>query len=175
MAVTNNYQQADTGTKMVHIGKNTRSRIVSKGISAGHSQNSYRGAVKVFKGADKARNFSQCDSLLLGDRCGAHTFPYIEVDNRTARRARSHYLEDRRGSDLLLQSTGNRYRSCSRPDCERLCKEVFENSRWSSRWKLKSSCRQPGRQRRVRKRSQGLAQSGPRESITEKRTNYVGD
>ncbi len=84
VAVTNNYQQADTGTKMIHIGKNTRSTIISKGISAGKSQNSYRGLVKVLKGAENARNFSQCDSMLLGDRCGAHTFPYIEVDNDTA-------------------------------------------------------------------------------------------
>ncbi|MFN4146009.1 MAG: Fe-S cluster assembly protein SufB [Runella sp.] len=84
VAVTNNMQQADTGTKMVHIGKNTKSRIVSKGISAGKSQNSYRGLVQVFKRAENARNFSQCDSLLLGDTCGAHTFPYIEVNNTSA-------------------------------------------------------------------------------------------
>lgn len=84
VAVTNNFQQADTGTKMVHLGKNTRSRIVSKGISAGKSQNSYRGLVSVSKNADNARNFSQCDSMLLGDKCGAHTFPYIEVKNNTA-------------------------------------------------------------------------------------------
>jgi Fe-S cluster assembly protein SufB len=84
VAVTNNYQQADTGTKMIHIGKNTKSRIVSKGISAGKSQNSYRGLVQVMKRADNARNFSQCDSLLMGDKCGAHTFPYIEVKNSTA-------------------------------------------------------------------------------------------
>jgi Fe-S cluster assembly protein SufB len=84
VAVTNNMQQADTGTKMIHIGKNTKSRIVSKGISAGKSQNSYRGLVKVMKRAENARNFSQCDSLLMGDKCGAHTFPYIEVDNSTA-------------------------------------------------------------------------------------------
>ncbi len=84
VAVTNNYQQADTGTKMIHIGRNTRSRIVSKGISAGQSQNSYRGLVKVVKNADGARNFSQCDSLLLSDRCGAHTFPYMEIENDTA-------------------------------------------------------------------------------------------
>jgi Fe-S cluster assembly protein SufB len=84
VAVTNNHQQADTGTKMIHIGKNTKSTIVSKGISAGHGQNSYRGLVKVLKNATNARNFSQCDSLLLGDKCGAHTFPYIEVDNQTA-------------------------------------------------------------------------------------------
>lgn len=84
VAVTNNYQQADTGTKMIHVGKNTRSRIVSKGISAGRSQNSYRGQVKVLKRAENARNFSQCDSLLMGGECGAHTFPYIDVDNKTA-------------------------------------------------------------------------------------------
>ncbi|HXJ96970.1 MAG TPA: Fe-S cluster assembly protein SufB [Terriglobia bacterium] len=81
VAVTNNRQQADTGTKMIHIGKNTKSTIVSKGISAGHGQNSYRGMVKILKGADGARNYSQCDSLLIGDKCGAHTFPYLEVRN----------------------------------------------------------------------------------------------
>jgi Fe-S cluster assembly protein SufB len=85
VAVTNNYQQADTGTKMIHLGKNTRSTIVSKGISAGRGQNSYRGLVKIAKNASNARNFSQCDSLLLGDQCGAHTFPYIEVKNTTSK------------------------------------------------------------------------------------------
>ena len=84
VAVTNNMQQADTGTKMIHIGKNTKSTIVSKGISAGKSHNSYRGLVKIGKRAENARNFSQCDSLLMGDRCGAHTFPYLEVENNTA-------------------------------------------------------------------------------------------
>jgi Fe-S cluster assembly protein SufB len=84
VALTNNYQQADTGTKMIHIGKNTRSTIVSKGISAGHGQNTYRGEVKILKNAVGARNYSQCDSLLMGDKCGAHTFPYIEVRNSTA-------------------------------------------------------------------------------------------
>jgi Fe-S cluster assembly protein SufB len=84
VAVTNNYQQADTGTKMMHLGKNTRSRIVSKGISAGFSNNSYRGLVHVSRNATNSRNFSQCDSLLLGDKCGAHTFPYIEVRNNSA-------------------------------------------------------------------------------------------
>ncbi len=84
VAVTNNFQQADTGTKMIHLGKNTKSTIVSKGISAGQSNNSYRGLVKVQKGALNARNFSQCDSLLIGDQCGAHTFPYLEVGNKTA-------------------------------------------------------------------------------------------
>jgi Fe-S cluster assembly protein SufB len=84
VALTNNRQQADTGTKMIHIGKNTKSTIVSKGISAGHGQNTYRGAVKILKGAEGARNYSQCDSMLLGDTCGAHTFPYIDVANPTA-------------------------------------------------------------------------------------------
>jgi Fe-S cluster assembly protein SufB len=84
VALTNHFQQADTGTKMTHLGKNTRSRIVSKGISAGKSQNSYRGLVKVGKNAENARNYSQCDSLLLGDKCGAHTFPYIESKNKSA-------------------------------------------------------------------------------------------
>jgi Fe-S cluster assembly protein SufB len=84
VAVANNHQQADTGTKMIHIGRNTKSTIISKGISAGHGQNTYRGLVKINKGAEGARNYSQCDSLLLGDKCGAHTFPYIEVLNSTA-------------------------------------------------------------------------------------------
>jgi Fe-S cluster assembly protein SufB len=85
VALTNNYQQADTGTKMIHIGPGTRSTIVSKGISAGHGQNTYRGQVKILKGATGARNYTQCDSLLIGDECGAHTFPYIEVKNASAR------------------------------------------------------------------------------------------
>jgi len=84
VAVTNNYQQADTGSKMIHIGKNTKSTIISKGISAGKSQNSYRGLVKVGKKATNARNFSQCDSMLMGDKCGAHTFPYLEIENNSA-------------------------------------------------------------------------------------------
>ena len=84
VAVTNNYQQADTGTKMIHLGRNSRSHIVSKGISAGKSQNSYRGLVKVAKNADGVRNFSQCDSLLLGDKCGAHTFPFMDIQNDSA-------------------------------------------------------------------------------------------
>jgi Fe-S cluster assembly protein SufB len=84
VAVTNNHQQADTGTKMIHLGKNTKSTIISKGISSGFSQNSYRGLVKISKGAENARNFSQCDSLLMTSTSGAHTFPYIEVENQTA-------------------------------------------------------------------------------------------
>jgi Fe-S cluster assembly protein SufB len=85
VATTNNWQQADTGTKMIHLGRNTRSTIVSKGISAGHGQNTYRGLVKIAKGAQGARNYSQCDSLLIGDECGAHTFPYLEIKNSTSR------------------------------------------------------------------------------------------
>src|SRR3954451_5659094 len=85
VALTNNYQQADTGTKMIHIGKNTRSTIISKGISAGHGQNTYRGQVRIGKNAKNGRNYSQCDSLLIGDRCGAHTFPYLDIQNSTAR------------------------------------------------------------------------------------------
>jgi Fe-S cluster assembly protein SufB len=85
VATTNNWQQADTGTKMIHIGRNTKSTIVSKGISAGHGQNTYRGMVKIGKQAHGARNYSQCDSLLIGDQCGAHTFPYLEIKNTSAR------------------------------------------------------------------------------------------
>jgi len=85
VAVTNNHQNADTGTKMVHLGRNTKSIIISKGISAGYSENSYRGLVHMNKNAKNARNFSQCDSLLIGDQCGAHTFPYIEVNNKSAK------------------------------------------------------------------------------------------
>ena len=84
VAVTNNHQQADTGTKMIHLGKNTKSTIISKGISAGKGQQTYRGEVKIMKGAENARNFSQCDSILIGDKCGAHTFPYIDVRNPSA-------------------------------------------------------------------------------------------
>jgi Fe-S cluster assembly protein SufB len=84
VAVTNNYQQADTGSKMIHIGRNTKSHIISKGISAGFSNNSYRGLVKMTKKAANSRNYSQCDSLLLGDKCGAHTFPYIETLNKSS-------------------------------------------------------------------------------------------
>jgi Fe-S cluster assembly protein SufB len=84
VALTNHYQQADTGTKMIHLGRNTRSTILSKAISAGHGQNSYRGLVKVMRGAEHARNYTQCDSLLIGEHCGAHTFPYMEVRNSSA-------------------------------------------------------------------------------------------
>ncbi len=126
VALTNNYQQADTGTKMVHIGKNTSSTIISKGISAGQGQNSYRGLVKVLKTSENARNYSQCDSLLMGDRCGAHTFPYIEVKNPTAV-VEHEATTSRIGEDQLFYC---RQRGVSEEDAVSMivngfCKEVF--------------------------------------------------
>jgi Fe-S cluster assembly protein SufB len=126
VAVTNNYQQADTGTKMVHIGKNTKSTIVSKGISAGHGQNSYRGLVKILKSAANARNFSQCDSLLLGDQCGAHTFPYIETKN-TSSRVEHEASTSKIGEDQIFYCN---QRGLSTQDAVNMivngfCKEVF--------------------------------------------------
>jgi Fe-S cluster assembly protein SufB len=126
VAVTNNYQQADTGTKMIHLGKNTRSTIVSKGISGGRSQNSYRGLVKISKKADNARNFSQCDSLLLGDRCGAHTFPYLEVHNKSAK-VEHEATTSKIGEDQIFYCN---QRGISAEDAVSLivngyCKEVF--------------------------------------------------
>jgi len=126
VALTNNFQQADTGTKMIHIGKNTRSTIVSKGISAGRGQNTYRGLVKILKGAEGARNYSQCDSLLLGDRCGAHTFPYIEVKNPTAR-VEHEASTSKIGEDQLFYC---KQRGISAEDAVSMivngfCKEVF--------------------------------------------------
>ena len=126
VAVTNNYQQADTGTKMIHIGKNTKSTIVSKGISAGHGQNSYRGLVRIGSKADDARNFSQCDSLLMGDRCGAHTFPYLEVNNKTAT-VEHEASTSKIGEDQIFYC---RQRGLSTEDAINLivngyCKEVF--------------------------------------------------
>ncbi|HXR56055.1 MAG TPA: Fe-S cluster assembly protein SufB [Casimicrobiaceae bacterium] len=127
VALTNNYQQADTGTKMIHIGRNTKSTIVSKGISAGRGQNAYRGLVKILKSADGARNYSQCDSLLLGDRCGAHTFPYIEVKNATAK-VEHEASTSRIGEDQLFYC---RQRGLSTEDAVSMivngfCKEVFK-------------------------------------------------
>jgi Fe-S cluster assembly protein SufB len=126
VAVTNNYQQADTGTKMVHVGKNTRSTIVSKGISAGHGQNSYRGLVKIQKSAANARNFSQCDSLLLGNNCGAHTFPYIETKN-TSSRVEHEASTSKIGEDQIFYCN---QRGLSTQDAVNMivngfCKEVF--------------------------------------------------
>jgi Fe-S cluster assembly protein SufB len=128
VAVTNNHQQADTGTKMIHIGKNTKSRIVSKGISAGFSQNSYRGLVKVHKRADNARNFSQCDSLLMGDRCGAHTFPYLETDNRTAR-VEHEATTSKISEDILFycQQRGIDEEQAVAMIVNGFCKEVMDN------------------------------------------------
>ncbi|MGB1247511.1 MAG: Fe-S cluster assembly protein SufB [Chitinophagales bacterium] len=127
VAVTNNYQQADTGTKMIHIGKNTRSRIVSKGISAGKSQNSYRGLVKINKTADNAYNFSQCDSMLMDDTCGAHTFPYIEINNKTAK-VEHEATTSKIGDDMLFYCN---QRGLSDEEAVHLiingfCKEVFK-------------------------------------------------
>jgi Fe-S cluster assembly protein SufB len=127
VAVTNNMQQADTGTKMIHIGKNTRSTIVSKGISAGKSNNSYRGLVKIGKKAEGARNFSQCDSLLLGDKCGAHTFPYLEINNPTAQ-VEHEATTSKIGEDQIFYLN---QRGISTEDAVSLivngyCKEVFK-------------------------------------------------
>ena len=120
VALTNNKQEADTGTKMTHIGKNTRSTIVSKGISAGNGQNTYRGLVKINAGAENARNYSQCDSLLLGDRCGAHTFPlHRSQEPHRDSGTRSLDLENRRGSNLLLQSTRYCHRGRGQHDRQR--------------------------------------------------------
>lgn len=127
VALTNNYQQADTGTKMVHIGKNSKSTIISKGISAGKGQNAYRGLVKILKGADNARNYSQCDSLLMGDQCGAHTFPYMEVKNSTAV-VEHEATTSRIGEDQLFYC---RQRGLSEEDAVSMivngfCKDVFK-------------------------------------------------
>ncbi len=127
VAVANNYQQADTGTKMIHIGKNTRSTIVSKGISAGHGQNSYRGMVKILPGADNARNYSQCDSMLLGNKCGAHTFPYLEVKNHSAQ-VEHEASVSRIGEDQIFYC---RQRGISTEDAVSMivngfCKQVFK-------------------------------------------------
>lgn len=127
VAVTNNYQQADTGTKMIHIGKNTRSRIVSKGISAGKSQNSYRGQVQIHKTAENAYNSSQCDSLLIGDQCGAHTFPYLEIKNNSAR-VEHEATTSKIGEDLLFycNQRGLDNEEAVNMIINGYCKEVFK-------------------------------------------------
>jgi len=126
VALTNNYQQADTGTKMIHIGKNTRSTIISKGISAGYGQNTYRGGVKINKGAANARNFTQCDSMLIGELCGAHTFPYIEVKNNTAQMEHE-ATTSRIGEDQLfyLNQRGIATENAVSMIVNGFCKEVF--------------------------------------------------
>ncbi|MBK9327870.1 MAG: Fe-S cluster assembly protein SufB [Sphingobacteriales bacterium] len=128
VAVTNNYQQADTGTKMIHIGKNTKSRIVSKGISAGKSQNSYRGLVKVHRKAENARNFSQCDSLLMGDQCGAHTFPYLEISNNSSK-VEHEATTSKIGEDMLFyfQQRGIDEETAVAMIVNGFCKEVMDN------------------------------------------------
>jgi Fe-S cluster assembly protein SufB len=127
VAVTNNYQQADTGTKMIHVGKNTRSRIVSKGISAGKSQNSYRGLVQVQATAENAYNFSQCDSLLIGDKCGAHTFPYLEIKNNTGK-VEHEATTSKIGEDLLFycNQRGLTDEEAVNMIVNGYCKEVFK-------------------------------------------------
>ena len=127
VAVTNHYQQADTGTKMIHIGKNTKSTIISKGIAAGHGSNAYRGLVKILKGAENARNYTQCDSLLMGDKCSAHTFPYIEVKNPTARV--EHEATTSKISDdqlFYLQSRGLSTEDAVSMVVNGFCKAVFK-------------------------------------------------
>jgi len=127
VAVTNNLQQADTGTKMIHVGKNTKSTIISKGISAGKSQNSYRGLVKIGKKAENAHNFSQCDSLLMGDRCGAHTFPYLEVENSTAQ-VEHEATTSKIGEDQMfyLMQRGLSEEDAINTVVSGFCKEVFQ-------------------------------------------------
>jgi Fe-S cluster assembly protein SufB len=126
VALTNNYQQADTGTKMIHLGKNTSSTVVSKGISAGHGQNTYRGQVKIQNGAKGARNYTQCDSLLIGDKCGAHTFPYIEVKNASARMEHE-ASTSKIGEDQLfyLQQRGLKTEDAVSMIVNGFCKQVF--------------------------------------------------
>ncbi len=126
VALTNHFQQADTGTKMIHVGKNTTSTIVSKGISAGHGQNSYRGLVQIDKGAENARNFTQCDSMLIGDKCGAHTFPYVEVKNRTAR-AEHEATTSKIGEDQIFycQQRGMKLEDAVNMIVNGFCKAVF--------------------------------------------------
>ncbi|HRG35585.1 MAG TPA: Fe-S cluster assembly protein SufB [Chitinophagales bacterium] len=128
VAVTNHFQQADTGTKMIHIGKNTKSRIVSKGISAGKSQNSYRGLVKIHKKAENARNFSQCDSLLMGDQCGAHTFPYLEVSNNNSK-VEHEATTSKIGEDMLFyfQQRGIDEETAVAMIVNGFCKEVMDH------------------------------------------------
>jgi Fe-S cluster assembly protein SufB len=126
VATTNNYQQADTGTKMIHLGRHTKSTIVSKGISAGHGQNTYRGLVKIAKDAHGARNYSQCDSLLIGDKCGAHTFPYLDIKNTSAR-VEHEASTSKIGEDQIFYG---RQRGLSTEDAVNLivsgfCREVF--------------------------------------------------
>ena len=153
VAVTNNHQQADTGTKMIHIGRNTRTTIVSKGISAGQGQNTYRGLVRILPKAAGARNYTQCDSLLIGDTCGAHTVPYIEVRNPDGEgRARGDDLEDRRRPVVLLPAARPVGRGRGEPDRQRLLQGSAEGAADGVRRRgAEAARRQPRRQRRLRR------------------------
>ena len=159
VALTNNYQQADTGTKMIHIGKNTRSTIVSKGISAGHGQNTYRGQVKIMKDATGARNYTQCDSLLIGDKCGAHTFPYIEVKNSTARMEHE-ASTSKIGEDQMfyLRQRGLKAEDAVSMIVNGFCKRVFRELPDGIRRRgAKAAERKPGRQRRIAMRKRPIS------------------
>ena len=166
VALTNNFQQADTGTKMIHIGKNTRSTILSKAISAGHGQNSYRGLVKIMKGATGARNYTQCDSLLIGDQCGAHTFPYMEVRNDTAQ-VEHEATTSKIGEDQLFYCM---QRGLSAEDAVSMivsgfCKQVFKRAADGVRRRgAEAARRQPGGQRRLD--TTGRRRRAPRTSPT---------
>jgi Fe-S cluster assembly protein SufB len=143
VALTSKRQQADTGSKMIHLGKNTKSTIISKGISAQRGQNTYRGRVRISKSAENARSFTQCDSLLIGDQCGAHTFPYIEVKNASAQ-------VERRGSDLLLQPTGHFHRRCGIHDRQWILQgSTGESAHGIRRGSAEAAWHQPGGQRRI--------------------------
>jgi len=127
VAVTNNYQQADTGTKMIHLGKNTKSTVVSKGISAGHGNNSYRGLIKIGKNAEGSRNYTQCDSMLMSDKCGAHTFPYIEVENESSK-VEHEATTSKIGEDQIfyLNQRGISTEDAVNMIVNGFCKEVFK-------------------------------------------------
>ena len=151
VAVTNNHQQADTGTKMIHIGRNTSSTIISKGISAGLSNNSYRGLVKIMPRAEGARNFSQCDSMLMGDRCGAHTFPYLEVRNKSAQ-VEHEATTSKIGEDQIFypQPARHRDRRCGLDDRERLLQGGLPRASYGVCGRgAEAAERQPGRKRRL--------------------------
>ena len=166
VATTNNMQQADTGTKMIHLGKNTRSTIVSKGISAGRGQNTYRGQVRIAKKAAGARNYSQCDSLLIGDKCGAHTFPYLEIGNTTREGgARSVHVENRRGPDFLLPPARPLGRGRGQHHRQRLLQGRLPRAADGVRGgSAEAAEREPGRVGRIRSRTHARDQesSSPR-------------
>ena len=140
VALTNHYQQADTGTKMIHIGKNTRSTIISKGISAGHGQNTYRGLVRVLPGAKNARNYTQCDSLLLADQCGAHTFPYIEVKNHHCTELSMKHRPQKlvKTNYFIAGNVALKRKMRVSMIVNGFCKQVFKELPWNLLWKRKN-------------------------------------